>query len=121
MTAGDIYTVGGTSATGPTIVGDGDLVGESALSPTNMTFDSSGDLYIADTSNNRIQEVPASMGTQWGISMTVGHIYTVAGSATGASGDSSDGTASTFSARRTSIGGWSTRPEICTSPILATT
>src|SRR5260370_321839 len=49
------------------------------------------DLYIADTTDNRVQEVPGSSGTQWGISMTAGDVYTIAGSASGAAGYSGDG------------------------------
>ena len=37
---------------------------------------------------NRIEEIPAASGTQWGISMTAGKIYTIAGSDTGAAGAS---------------------------------
>ena len=53
-----------------------------------MVADSSGNLYIADTSNNRVQEVAATTHTQFGISMTAGDIYTIAGSASGTSGSS---------------------------------
>jgi len=37
-------------------------------------------IYIADTSNNRVQEVAATTHSQWGISMTAGDVYTIAGS-----------------------------------------
>ena len=45
--------------------------------------------------NNRVQEVAASTGTQWGTSMTADDIYTVAGSSTAAYGYSGDGGAAT--------------------------
>ena len=41
---------------------------------------------------NRIEEVPGSSGTQWGISMTAGDVYTIAGSPSGNFGTSPDGT-----------------------------
>jgi RHS repeat-associated protein len=45
--------------------------------PLGITVDAAGDLYIADTLNNRLQEVPAASGTQWSQSMTAGDMYTV--------------------------------------------
>ena len=70
--------------------------------PASVAVDSSGDLYIADTDNNRIQEVASSAGIQWGdltseTSMVEGDIYTVAGSATGAGGSTGDGALATAS------------------------
>ena len=46
---------------------------------------------IADSGNNRIQEIAAANGTQWGQSMTADDMYTVAGSAAGTSGNAGDG------------------------------
>ena len=64
---------------------------QSGLShPQNEAIDASGNLYIADTTNNRVEEVPASTHTQWGIAMTAGTKYTVAGSSSGTSGSSGD-------------------------------
>ena len=63
--------------------------------PDDITFDASGNLYIVDGANNRIQEVAASTGTQWGQSMTANDIYTVAGSSSGSSGHTGDGGAAT--------------------------
>ena len=60
-------------------------------SPHEVRLDSAGDLIISDAGNNRIQEVAASTGSQWGISMTANDAYTIAGSATGSSGTSGDG------------------------------
>ena len=59
--------------------------------PWGITIDAAGDLYIADTGNNRIQEVPAAAGTQWGQSMTAGYMYTIAGAQYGTEGYSGDG------------------------------
>jgi RHS repeat-associated protein len=94
MTANDIYTVAGTSS----VVGTGGISGDRGPAtsadldvPQGVALDAAGDLYIADTSNNRIQEVPVASGTQWGQSMTAGDMYTVAGSSAGTAGYSGDG------------------------------
>ena len=68
--------------------------------PGDVAFDTSGDLFISDSSNNRVQEIPAHSRTQFGIAMTAGDVYTVAGSAAGFAGDTGDGgpaTAATLS------------------------
>ena len=92
MTANDIYTVAGNSAGNSGISGNGTAATSALLSFTeSISLSSSGDLYIADSGNNRILELPQASGTQWGISMTGDDIYTIAGSATGASGSSGDG------------------------------
>jgi secreted PhoX family phosphatase len=94
MTVDDIYDVAGSSYPGSS--GDGGIATSAFLSsPAGVTFDSTGDLYIADAGNNRVQEVASHSGTQWGIAMTANHIYTVAGSSTGAWGTSGDGGAAT--------------------------
>lgn len=91
MTANDIYTVAGTPSAAGTGGNGGSATAAQLSGPAAVAVDSSGDLYIADTSNSRIQEVPAASGTQWGQSMTVGDIYTVAGSAAGTAGPGGDG------------------------------
>ncbi len=53
--------------------------------------DSDGDLYVSDSQNNRIREIAAYTHTQWGIPMTGGKVYTIAGSATGVAGNSGNG------------------------------
>ena len=76
--------------------GDGGAATSALLGgPYAIAFDSSGNLYIADRSNNRIQEVAASTATNWGQSMTADDIYTVAGSSSGTSGYFGDGGAAT--------------------------
>jgi RHS repeat-associated protein len=91
--SGAISTIAGTG-TG----GDGVPATQSALSdPSGVAVDSAGDVYIADSGDNRVQEVFASGGTEWGQSMTAGDVYTVAGSAAGTSGDTGNGTASASS------------------------
>jgi RHS repeat-associated protein len=90
MTAGDIYTV--TSAPGGGSSGDGGPATAAKIDGAqSLAIDASGDLYIADEQNNRIQEIANVTGTQWGQSMTAGDEYTVAGSATAATGNSGDG------------------------------
>jgi RHS repeat-associated protein len=95
FTANDIYTVAGDSShagmNGTTSGDNGPAIGSGLREPAGVAVDSSGDLYIADTYNNRIQEVAAASGTQWGKSMTLGNIYTVLGQANGTSGTAGDG------------------------------
>jgi secreted PhoX family phosphatase len=90
MTTGDIYLVaGGSSALNP-FLGDGGVPGASTLyGPSAVAFDRAGDLFIADPGHYRIREVPATSGTHYGVAMTAGNIYTVAGN--GAYGSSGDG------------------------------
>ena len=97
MTAGDIYTVAG-SASGYGSSGDGGAATSALLdAPIGVALDAQGNLYIADDDNNRVQEVAATTHSQWGLSMTAGDIYTVAGSASGAYGSSGDGGLATSS------------------------
>jgi len=82
---GIITTVAGTGM--PYYNGDGIPASRAALfSPTGVALDAAGDLFIADSGNNRIREVYASSGT----------IATVAGSAT--AGFGGDGGAATAAA-----------------------
>ena len=77
---GNISTVAGTA----TISGDGGAATAARLfGPRGVALDGSGNLYIADTGNNRIRKVDA----------TTGNISTIAGS--GATGFSGDGGAAT--------------------------
>ena len=87
MTAGDIYTIAGQANGQAGCQCDGHPATQAYLDdPMGIVLDSAGDLYIADTGNNRIQEVPASGGMQWGQNMTAGYMYTVAGQQYGAAG-----------------------------------
>jgi RHS repeat-associated protein len=92
LTADDLYVIAGSAAAGPGLTGDGGPATTGLLDePTSVAADPAGDVYIGDSVNNRVQEVPAASGTQWSQSMSAGDVYTVAGSAGGAKGNSGDG------------------------------
>jgi hypothetical protein len=89
MTADDVYTIAGTGTAGST--GDGGAATSAKLNyPGSVALDSSGNLFIHDDSNDRIQMVPKSSGSHFGQSMTADDMYTVAG-VNGTSGYSGDG------------------------------
>jgi hypothetical protein len=75
MTAGDIYTI--------------NFVGFPFLRPSGVATDAAGNVLIADTDNNRVRVLAASTGTFYGVAMTAGGMYTIAG--TGTQGFSGDG------------------------------
>ena len=87
MRAGKVSVVAGDGSAGDS--GDGGPATAAELNgPQGVGVDASGDLYIADTSNCEVREVAARSGTQWGVAMVTGHIYTVAGTPTcGQTGD----------------------------------
>jgi sugar lactone lactonase YvrE len=85
MLTGNIYTVAGSV---PGLFGDGGPANGSQLNgPAGVTLDSVGNLIIADRDNNRVRAVANATGTYFGIPMTAGNIYTVAGTTAGLSGD----------------------------------
>ena len=87
--AGNIYAIGGLATNN----GNGGPGPQSVVSgPQADEVDGSGNIYFADTADNRVQEIPVTTGTQWGISMTAGDVYTVAGSPGGQAGASSSTT-----------------------------
>jgi hypothetical protein len=97
MTAGDIYTVAGNGRAG--FSGDRGPATQAKLNfPGGVAVDGAGNLLIADTDNNRTRVVAASTGTFYGVAMTAGDIYTVAGNGqAGFSGDGGPGTHAEFS------------------------
>ena len=96
FTANDMYTVAGSATGGFGSTGDGGPGTSAKLNnPTSVRTDNGRQLYIADEGNNRIQEVARTAHTEWGQTMAVGDVYTIAGSATGTSGHSGDGGAAT--------------------------
>lgn len=91
----DISTVAGNGGTMTTWGNGGPAVWAGLLNASDVAADPDGDLFIADSDNDRVQEIAASTHTQFGIAMTAGDVYTVAGSAIGNSGTSGDGGAAT--------------------------
>jgi secreted PhoX family phosphatase len=78
MTAGDIYTVAGDGSSG--LAGNTGPATDAALNfPEGVTFDSAGNLVIADNANHRVRVVAAQSGTYYGQAMTAGHIYIAGG------------------------------------------
>ncbi len=92
MLAGHVYTIAGTGVSG--YAGDGGPAVDAELRfPSGMAVDSSGNVIFADNGNQRVRVVAAATGTFYGVPMTAGDIYTVAG--TGAKGYTGDGCAAT--------------------------
>ena len=78
MTKGDIYTVAGNGTRG--FSGDGGPPTKAALDgPEDVTVDHAGNLVIDDQGNNRVRVAATATGTFYGLAMTKGDIYTVAG------------------------------------------
>jgi len=101
MTAGDIYTIAGNG----TIQSSGDggpATAAELLAPEGVAVDATGNVLIADTSNNSIRVAAASTGTFYGQGMTAGDIYTVAG--TGKRAFAGDGGPATSAALRSPYG-----------------
>ena len=104
MTANFIYTIAGIGMV-PGYAGDRRAATSALLNfPGGVTLDSSGNLYIADTQNNRIQVVPKSSGTYFGQSMTANAIYTAVGGLGPNAGHSGIGTAATSALLNTPTG-----------------
>ncbi|HTT87661.1 MAG TPA: IPT/TIG domain-containing protein, partial [Acidimicrobiales bacterium] len=90
MTAGRIYTIIGDGNAGYS----GDTVPKSSKvpnpllaaeldDPNGIAIDAAGDIALADTGNDAIRFVPAVGGVRFGLSMTAGEIYTIAGGGSG--------------------------------------
>jgi sugar lactone lactonase YvrE len=87
MTALNIYTVAGSGSAG--FSGDGGSALAAAVQPWDAAPDAAGNIVISDGQNNRVRVLAATTGTFYGIPMTAGDIYTIAG--TGIGGYSGDG------------------------------
>jgi DNA-binding beta-propeller fold protein YncE len=87
MVANCAYTIAGTGIY--TFNNDGGVATTAGLrNPIGASFDSSGNVYIADRDNARIRFIPKSDGTYFGQSRTANHMYTLVGDGTAAfSGD----------------------------------
>jgi hypothetical protein len=84
MTAGDIYAVAGNGLR--TYSGDGGLATRAQFDlPAGVSVDAAGNVLIADTGNNRVRVVAGRTGTFYGVAMTAGNVYTVAGDGTAGS------------------------------------
>jgi hypothetical protein len=78
MTANNIYTIVG-DGTG-SFSGDGGICTSARLnSPSGVSVDVGGNVYIADTTNGRIRFVPVTGGTYFGQARTANYIYTIGG------------------------------------------
>ena len=89
LTPGDITTFAGNGTSG-SAGANGPAYEAEISNPQSIVTDSSGNVYITDAGNDRILEVAASSHSQFGIAMTAGDAYVVAGT-TGSSGNSGDG------------------------------
>ncbi len=96
MTAGDIYTIAGNGTSGATGIGGLATSAELDL-PVGVSMDSSGNVLIADPSSAVVDVLAGSTGSYYGVSMTVGHLYSLAGNGTNAeAGDGGPATAASL-------------------------
>src|SRR3954447_25080270 len=78
---GDIYTLAGDGTCGPAH-DDVNAIRAALRTPADVTVDGAGDVFVADTGNRVVREIPAVPGTEYGVAMDAFGIYTVAGSGT---------------------------------------
>ena len=96
---GKIYTIAGTGTAGST--GDSALASSALLNnPWGVFVDSTNNLYIADSTNNRIRMVVGTAGTYFGSSRTANFIYTIAGGSVTTAGFAGDGASATAASVR---------------------
>jgi sugar lactone lactonase YvrE len=93
MVANYMKFVLGTGVSGTT----GDGVAQSGTldkvnGPQGVAFDSHGNIVVADTGGHEIRVIAKTTGTYYGVSMTAGQVYSIAGTA-GSAGDSTSGVA----------------------------
>lgn len=98
MTRGDIYTIAGTGEANYT--GDGGPARSATLwGPCGVAVDAAGDIAITDTGNSVVRFIPKSTGVAFGLFMTAGNIYDIAGNglSSGYSGDGGQATTAELS------------------------
>ena len=82
VSANNIYGVIGISGTGTT-TGDGGLAtSATTYGPVGIAFDSSGNLFFAESSGFVIRVIAAASTTVFGVAITTNKVYTIAGTAT---------------------------------------
>jgi hypothetical protein len=81
MRANYIYSIAG-NGTGGVLVNNAAATASGIYNPGAVSVDDNGNIYIADTYNNRLRYVPKSAGTYFGQAMTANSIYTIAGNGT---------------------------------------
>jgi hypothetical protein len=92
--AGKIERVAGTGTTGNGADGNTAARSSAVASPKGVAIDSTGNLLIADSGNNRIRLVLADGSNHYGVTMTTNNnIYNVAGSPSGTAGSSDNASA----------------------------
>ncbi len=92
--SGIITTIAGTAARG--FSGDGGPATAAQLySPTGVALDLAGNLFIADSKNNRIRAICAASSPIYGVACSPGNVVTVAGGGS-ALGDGGAATAATL-------------------------
>ena len=74
-TLGYIYTIAGNGVAPENVV----ATNATLSTPYGVTVDAAGNIYLAESGNNRIRMVPKVSGTYFGIAMTANYIYTIAG------------------------------------------
>jgi hypothetical protein len=96
MTAGHIYAIAGGGSSYP---GDGGPATSGALAhPQGLAVDAAGSILLADGFGNRVRMVAERTGTFYGLQVTAGDIYTLAGGGTSSPlGDGGPATGATLS------------------------
>ena len=79
---GDLYTIDGLA----TDNGMSGPAAQAAIGQAADVVENNGSTYIADPAGNRVEEIAGANQTQWGITMTKGDVYTIAGSPKGVAG-----------------------------------
>ena len=76
----NLYTVAGNVNTAPGAAVSTTTVENTRLNtPGEIAFDSLNNMYVADTSNHVIRVIPSMSGTLYGVNVTIGNSYVVAG------------------------------------------